>query len=87
VATVTAQDRSAAHRLPDEFLELSGNSLTRAVELVTRHWGTYDQNRRAQLAEALLPLFDNLLESRTAVTDDLRSLCEGLVSGWIFRQP
>ncbi len=87
MARVTAQDRSAAHRLPDEFLELSGSSLTRIVELVTRHWEAYDESKRAQLAEALLPLLDNLLESRKTVTGDLRSLCEGLVAGWIFRQP
>jgi hypothetical protein len=54
---------------------------------VTRHWEAYDESKRAQLAEALLPLLDNLLESRKTVTGDLRSLCEGLVAGWIFRQP
>jgi hypothetical protein len=87
VATVTAQDHFAAQRLPDEFLELSGSSLTRVVELVTRHWGAHDENRRTQLAEVLLPLLEKLLEPKAQIAYDVRGLCEGLVAAWIFRQP
>jgi hypothetical protein len=86
MARVTAKDRAAAQRLPDEFLELSGDSLTRIVELVTLHWGAYDENRRAQLAEALFPILDRLLRPEAQITDETRDLCEGLVAAWIFRQ-
>jgi hypothetical protein len=41
----------------------------------------------AQLAEALLPMFEKLLQPGTQVTDEIRDLCEGLVAAWIFRQP
>jgi hypothetical protein len=87
VATITTQDRAAAQRLPDEFLELSGSAVTRVVELVTRHWGAYGEKKRAQLAEALFPILERQMQPETRITDETRDLCEGLVAAWIFRQP
>ncbi len=86
MATITAKDRSAAHYLPEAFLELPGSSLTRVVELVTHDWGTYDENRRAQLVETLFPILEKLLQPGAHITDETRDLCEGLVAAWIFRQ-
>ncbi len=57
------------------------------MELMTQHWGSYGPKPMAQLAEALLPMFEKLLQPGTQVTDEIRDLCEGLVAAWIFRQP
>jgi hypothetical protein len=87
MARITVQDRSDAQHLPDEFLELSGDSKTRIVELVTRYWDAYDADKRAQLGEALFPILERVMQPGTQITDETRDLCEGLVAAWIFRQP
>jgi hypothetical protein len=86
VATISVQDRSAAQQLPDEFLALEGDAPSRVVQLVSRHWGQYEEKPRAQLSEALLPILEKLLGQGTQVGEEHRDLCEGLVAAWIFRQ-
>lgn len=87
MARITAEDRAAAQRLPEAFRQLSGDARTRVLELVKRHWSTFDDQRRAQLVEALLPIFQKLAEPGAEITDEICDLCEGIVGAWIFRQP
>ncbi len=87
MAGITTEDRAAAQHLPHAFRELSGDVRSRLVDLVARHWGKFDDKRRAQLVEALLPMFQKLAEPGAEVTDEICDLCEGIVGAWIFRQP
>ena len=87
MARITAEDRAAAQHLPEAFRQLPGDTRGRVVELVQRHWGAFDDKRRAQLVEALLPIFQKLVEPDAEITDEICDLCEGVVGAWIFRQP
>ncbi len=83
---VSDTDHEIARRLPDEFLRGSGISGNRVVRLVNAHWGSYDNPARAELAQALLPILEELLYAGAYVTDEHRDLCEGVVTVWLERQ-
>ena len=86
MAKVSDRDREIARGLPDEFLRGSGVSVNRVVELVSAHWGSYDNPARAKLAQALLPILEELFYAGAYVTDEHRDLCEGVVTVWLERQ-
>ena len=83
---VSRSDRALARGLPDEFLRGSGVSVNRVVGLVNAHWGSHDNPARAELAQALLPILEELLYAGAYVTDGHRDLCEGVVTVWLERQ-
>ncbi len=83
---VSDSDRELARGLPDEFLRGSGVSVNRVVELVSAHWGSHDKPARAELAQALLPILEELFYAGAYVTDGQRDLCEGVVTVWLERQ-
>ncbi len=83
---VSDRDRGIARGLPDEFLRGSGISGNRVVRLVNAHWGSYDGPARAELAQALLPILEELFHAGAYVTDGHRDLCEGVVTVWLEEQ-
>ncbi len=83
---VSDRDREIARGLPDEFLRGSGISGNRVVGLVSTHWGSHDDPARAELAQALLPILEELFHAEAYVTDGHRDLCEGVVTVWLERR-
>ncbi len=83
---VSDRDREIARGLPDEFLRGSGISGNRVVGLVSTHWGSHDKPARAELAQALLPILEELFYAGAYVTDEHRDLCEGVVTVWLEKQ-
>ncbi len=83
---VSHGNRGIARGLPDEFLRGSGVSGNRVVRLVNAHWGSYDNPARAELAQALLPILEELFHAGAYATDGQRDLCEGVVAVWLERQ-
>ncbi len=83
---VSHSNRGIARGLPDEFLRGSGVSVNRVVELVSAHWGSHDNPARAELAQALLPILEELFYAGAYVTDEHRDLCESVVTVWLERQ-
>ena len=79
-------DREFARGLPDEFLTRSGVLVDRVVGLVSTHWGSHENPDRAELAQALLPILEELLHPGAYVTDGHRDLCDGVVTGWLQTQ-
>jgi len=87
VIQVSDHDCVAARQLPDEFLQLSGSPIDRIVESINRHWAPYPPQARAELAQALLPIFLGMLEQGKDPSDRHRELCESVVMVWLKRQP
>lgn len=85
VLGLVGNDRTAAHSLPDEFLEMSGPPLDRLTELVGRHWGSAAESEQRQLAQMLLVVLEPLTHGGKP-TDELRHLTENTVMGWAARQ-
>ncbi len=83
---VSDSDRELARGLPDEFLMRSGVPVDRVVKLVSTHWGSYDNPARAELAQALLPILEELLHPGVCATYGHCDLCEGVVTVWLERQ-
>jgi hypothetical protein len=77
------RDRAIARTLPDEFAQAGGGAVDRITGLVNRHWLHRSGRERADLAAVLLPVLENLAESRTPVTDQHRDRCEAIVVRWI----
>jgi hypothetical protein len=76
-------ERAVARRLPDEFAQAGGDAADRITSLVSRHWMNHDSNSRMELAAALLPILESLLEPGTPVTDEHRNQCEEKVIAWV----
>lgn len=76
-------DRAVARGLPDEFAQAGGDAADRITSLVSRHWMNYDSTSRTELAAALLPVLESLLEPGTPVTDAHRNQCEEKVIAWM----
>jgi hypothetical protein len=47
---------------------------------------SFDARPRAELAEALLPILERLLEPGKEVTNADRDLCEEVVASWVARR-
>ncbi|UCG87523.1 MAG: hypothetical protein JSW71_02970 [Gemmatimonadota bacterium] len=69
--------------LPDEFAQAGGGAVDRITGLVNRHWLYRSGTDRADLAALLLPVLEDLVESRTPVTDQHRDRCEAIVLQWV----
>ena len=78
MAAITARDRQLARRLPGEFLTCPGGPKERVVEIVDRSWGSYDTHPTTELAQALLPVLEELAEPGREVTDRHRDLDEDI---------
>ncbi len=76
-------DRAIARRLPDEFAQAGGGAVDRITGLISRHWMYRSGTERADLAAVLLPVLEDLVESRTPVTDQHRDRCETMVVRWL----
>ncbi len=70
-------------RLPDDFIERSGEAVVRIWEIVGEHWRCYDRTSQAELVQALLPLLKDLTESRSVVTENHRERCEVEIVNWL----
>ena len=81
MATISDHDREMARRLPDDFLQASGDPVERVVDLVNRHWGSYEAKQCTELAQALVAILEEL-----SVTDGHRNFCEEVVVGWLSKQ-
>ncbi len=75
-----------ARRLPDEFAQAGGEAEDRITGLISRHWMNRDTKARTELAAALLPVLEGLLEPGTPVTDAHRTQCEEKVIAWMRRR-
>jgi hypothetical protein len=82
---VSNHDLSLARRFPDDFLELPGSPLDRIKDLINRHWGRFDPVARAELAQALLPVLLDMLNTSGEASELHRGLCEGVVAVWMRR--
>lgn len=79
-------DLEMARRIPDDFLGLPDSPLDRIINLINRHWSGYDPRARAELAQALLPVLLDLVNSGTEVRELHRGLCQNIVAAWMRRQ-
>ena len=86
MAAATARDRQLARDLPDEFLMWPARPRERVAELVSAHWMSYDAQPRRELAQALIPVLEELAEPGREATERHRDLCEDVVAGWVARQ-
>jgi two-component system cell cycle response regulator CpdR len=85
VLGLVGPDRTAARRLPDEFLQMSGAPLERLTALVARYWGSAPESEQRQLEQMLLVVLEPLTREGN-VTQKLREACENAVMGWAARQ-
>ena len=83
---VPDRDLVIASRLPDEFLQESGEPLDRVILLVNRHWQDLDYSARADLVQALLPIMLDMLAVGEITTAVHQRLCEAVVAVWLKRQ-
>jgi hypothetical protein len=81
----TYHERELARRLPDEFAQAGGPAVDRITGLVSRHWLAQGNVACAELAGALLPVLEGLLEPATPVTESIRDRCEQVVIDWLDR--
>jgi hypothetical protein len=79
------EDRLNARRLPDEFAQAAGGSDDRVTGLVNRYWAGYAEPAKGQLAQALLPVLEELVEPGAPVTEHHREKCVEVVVDWSER--
>jgi hypothetical protein len=84
--TVSDLDLELARRIPDDFVRLPGSPMDRVVDLVNRHWEQHTPQAKAELAQALLPVLLDLLNSSDDIANLHRGLCQNIVATWIKRQ-
>ena len=80
--TMTAEDKSYAKRLPDDFVARSGDTFSRISQIVTEHWWEQDGIALSQLIEALMPVLDSLTKPGKVVHDGHRDRCLEVVENW-----
>jgi hypothetical protein len=76
-------DKWYARRLPDDFIVRSGEAPSRLTEVVKENWWGHNSEARSKLVQALVPILNDLLQPDSAVTDEHRDLCEGVVYTWL----
>jgi hypothetical protein len=79
------EDRNNARRLPDEFAQAAGGSGDRISGLVSRYWPDYGEPARGELAQALMPVLEELAEPGAPVTEQHRERCVQVVVDWTTR--
>ena len=84
--TASEQDRTAARRIPDEYMRLRSRPDQRVMELINRCWKSYPDGERRQLAQVLLAILTPLNRDAPTVTEELRQPCEAAVVEWIEKQ-
>ncbi len=83
VTQVSDRDRKLARGLPAAFKQCTGAPVDRVVSLVLGHWGSRDPSARAELAQALLPILEGLVQPGVPVIPQQSDLCENVVTGWL----
>lgn len=78
-------DEDVARRLPDDFMRARGTPGDRTMSLVNLYWTATEEVDRLELAQALLPILEDLAGPAERVTDGHRRSCQELVVGWAAR--
>jgi hypothetical protein len=79
---MTAEDKSYAKRLPDDFVARSGDTFARISQIVTEQWWEQDGIALSHLIEALMPVLEPLAIPGEAVHDGHRDRCVEVVKNW-----
>lgn len=80
------QDRAAARWMPEEYLRLSGPAVQRVMDLIDRHWLSYTEHDRRELAQVLLMALSGLDRPDAPIGPELKDICERLVVNWIEKR-
>lgn len=83
---VSDRDRKLARGLPAAFRKCTGAPVDRVVSLVIGHWESYDPSDRAELAQALLPILEDLVQPGVHIIPEHSDLCENVVTVWLESQ-
>ncbi len=80
------RDRKLARGLPAAFRQCTGAPVDRVVSLVMGHWGSHSPSDRAELAQALLPILEGLVQPGVTIIPLQSDLCENVVTVWLERK-
>jgi hypothetical protein len=78
-------DRSAARRIPQEYLERGGHPVTRVMDLVRQSWSSYAEADQRELGQVLLEVLAPLGDKGPDVAVILPDECERVVVTWMER--
>jgi len=83
---ISVEDTWYAKRLPDDFVERSGDAFSRITEIVNENWWQHEGVALTRLVEALLPVLEPLENGAERVLDKYRGKCVDVVERWLAGQ-
>ncbi|MFQ5704707.1 MAG: hypothetical protein ACE5HT_11870 [Gemmatimonadales bacterium] len=79
-------DQDVALRLPDDFKRARGSTADRIMTLVNVYWTAKEEWERVELAQALIPILEDLVGPGAPVTESHRRSCQDIVGTWGARR-
>ena len=83
---MTSEDHWYAHRIPDDFVAASGDSISRISRIVTENWWQHGADSLAQLVEPLVGILEPLTSEDAEITNEQREQCTTAVQQWLTSQ-
>ncbi len=83
---MTSEDHWYAHRIPDDFVAASGDSISRISRIVTENWWQHGADALAQLVEPLADILEPLASEDAVITNKQREQCTTAVQQWLTSQ-
>jgi hypothetical protein len=79
--------KAVARRLPEEVISQAGDPRKATIRLVSRYFSHVPEPARADLAQVLIPVLQDIKASGSSdISDKQRDQCEALVESWVRRQ-